>query len=88
MSWVPRPPGGPSGRVREARQGPAEAPEGKFRLSRKGLQEGFNNQHTKSPKNQCRMYVLDLMSKVPKLLDETRSNGEWFSTFSTFLQNC
>ena len=42
MSRVPRPPGGPSGRVREARQGPAEAPEGKFRLSRKGLQEGFN----------------------------------------------
>ena len=48
----------------------------------------FDNQHTKSPKKQCRTYALNLMSKFPKLLDETRSNGEWFSIFSTFLQNC
>ena len=34
----------------------------------------FDNQHTKSPKNQYRTYALNLMSKVPKLLDITHSN--------------
>ena len=29
----------------------------------------FDNQHTKSPKNQCRICALNLMSKVSKLLD-------------------